>query len=190
MYSNNNFASRFEQGATPKPTGNAAYGTPGRPMGNPAIFGAPAVSNSGPVSSANYGTPGRPMGNPAIFGGQATNNGSSSSNYGANRPAGGNPAIFGGSAAAGPPSGGSLREISMSELRQHSSGNSLWIGFKGHVYDATGYVHSGGSQALSRGAGKDATQMIQRQHAWVKVDEVLKSKRVGILIPEDDSDSD
>lgn len=87
----------------------------------------------------------------------------------------------------------SLRKITLDELSDHDTATSLWIAYKGYVYDATDYKHSGGAQALQRGAGKDATQMIARQHSWVKVDEILKSKRIGVLVVEnyaDDSDDD
>ena len=159
MYSNFNSRAGFDSDSSNK----SGYGAPGRPMGNPAIFGNPSQT-----STPSYGVPGRPMGNPAIFGPQAT----------ANQPAA--------SSFANPISSNSsgLRKISLSELAEHNTMGSLWIGYKGFVYDATDYKHSGGLQAILRGGGKDATQIINRQHSWVKVDEVLKSKRIGIL--EDD----
>jgi cytochrome b involved in lipid metabolism len=108
----------------------------------------------------------------------------------------GNPAIFGAQAsqpvassfASANTTNSGLRKISRSELAQHNAMGSLWIGYKGHVYDATEYKHSGGLQAILRGGGKDATQMINRQHSWVKVDEILKSKRIGILEESEDDD--
>ena len=94
-------------------------------------------------------------------------------------------------AAPAAPLNNSLRQIRKSELAEHRTMQSLWIGYKGYVYDATDYKHSGGIQALLRGAGKDATQMILRQHSWVKVDEQLKNKKIGILVTQDsDDDSD
>lgn len=215
MYSNYN-ANQLNQNKDsnpPLPKPASTYGAPGRPMGNQAIFGPQATTQTAPPS---YGSAGRPMGNPAIFGPQTQ---SSTPSYSAPVRPMGNPAIFGPQATqpaannfGGPRVAGgntgigaqvrpgafagnntALRQITLSELSDHDNADSLWIGFKGYVYDATQYRHSGGAQAILRGAGKDATQMIARQHGWVKVDEMLKDKRVGVLVVEangDDSDDD
>jgi cytochrome b involved in lipid metabolism len=127
-------------------------------------------------ASNSYGQPANSYGQPANSYGQPANS------YGI-RPVA--------NATAQIPQANNLRPIRNWELAEHNTSDSLWIGYKGYVYDATTYRHSGGLSAILRGAGKDATKMITIQHSWVKVDQVLKSTRIGILADQaPDSDDD
>ncbi|KAI9208397.1 uncharacterized protein BJ171DRAFT_472052 [Polychytrium aggregatum] len=72
----------------------------------------------------------------------------------------------------------SSRVISLEELAQHNTPESLWLAYRGTVYDATG-----GKKMLLLGAGKDATDLINSRHPWVNVDKVLSryGRKVGVL---------
>lgn len=55
-------------------------------------------------------------------------------------------------------------KISLEELKTHNSGNSLWMGIKGKVYDVTEYVkkHPGG-RIIFKGVGEDATTLFSKK---------------------------
>ncbi len=73
--------------------------------------------------------------------------------------------------------------ITLDELRQHSTAADAWIALKGKVYDITAYVkyHPGGAKVVLKEAGKDATQVFAKHHAWVDADYILAKSAVGWL---------
>jgi len=77
-----------------------------------------------------------------------------------------------------------LRPICYSELARHRSKDSLWMGLNGSVYDCTDYVsfHPGGYEEISRGAGKDATDLFNEVHSWVNAETMLKPFLLGRLV--------
>lgn len=56
---------------------------------------------------------------------------------------------------------GKLRPISMKEVEQHNTKDSLWTVLDGKVYDLTSYLdyHPGGERKLMMGAGSDCTSL-------------------------------
>jgi cytochrome b involved in lipid metabolism len=56
---------------------------------------------------------------------------------------------------------GGLRAITMAEIKQHNTAESMWTVLNGNVYDLTMYVdyHPGGPKKLMMGAGKDCTSL-------------------------------
>jgi len=75
------------------------------------------------------------------------------------------------------------REITKEELAKRSSASNAWIAINGKVYDVTQYIsrHPGGRSTIMDGVGKDATQMFNRAHSYVKAELVLPGKQVGVL---------
>jgi cytochrome-b5 reductase len=60
----------------------------------------------------------------------------------------------------------------------------LYLAFKGKVYNCTAYLpfHPGGKGKLMRGAGKDASELINKVHPWVNIDKLLEKCFVGYLV--------
>jgi cytochrome b involved in lipid metabolism len=73
------------------------------------------------------------------------------------------------------------KEIMIEELAKHSKKNDCWLALFGKVYDVTQYVsqHPGGSIIL-RAAGKDATDLFNKNHPWVS-EMIYKKYYIGIL---------
>lgn len=81
----------------------------------------------------------------------------------------------------------------MAEVRQHrklTDEGGVWMVVAGKVYNITPYIefHPGGAAELMKGAGKDGTKLIQKIHAWVNVDAMLRSCLLGVLVPEEEED--
>lgn len=75
------------------------------------------------------------------------------------------------------------RLISMEEVKQHKTGDSIWTVLKGHVYNISPYMkyHPGGVDFLMKGAGRDCTSLFNKYHAWVNAEFLLEKCLVGIL---------
>lgn len=87
-----------------------------------------------------------------------------------------------------------MRPITMAEVRQHrklTDDGGVWMVVSGRVYNVTPYIefHPGGAAELMKGAGKDATKLIQKIHAWVNVEAMLRSCLLGVLVTEDDDNN-
>lgn len=74
------------------------------------------------------------------------------------------------------------RRLTKSEIAQHNTRTSMWIIVRGVVFDVTAFVslHPGGASVISQFAGRDATELFNRQHgdsrsAWDR----LNDFRVG-----------
>ncbi|KAG9453467.1 hypothetical protein H6P81_006371 [Aristolochia fimbriata] len=75
------------------------------------------------------------------------------------------------------------RLISMDEVRQHKTGDSIWTVLKGRVYNISPYMkfHPGGMDMLMKAAGKDCTSLFNKYHAWVNAEFLLERCLVGFL---------
>ncbi|KAL7616865.1 hypothetical protein Lser_V15G03926 [Lactuca serriola] len=75
------------------------------------------------------------------------------------------------------------RVISLSEVKQHQSEDSMWTVLKGRVYNITPYMkfHPGGVDMLMKAVGKDCTALFNKYHAWVNAEFMLEKCLVGIL---------
>lgn len=83
-----------------------------------------------------------------------------------------------------------LLRVTPSMLKeQHGrKGRDAWTSYRGKVYNISPYApyHPGGKGELLRGAGKDSGQLFQEVHPWVNWDGILGECLVGILVSEND----
>ncbi|XP_006657577.1 cytochrome b5 domain-containing protein RLF [Oryza brachyantha] len=77
------------------------------------------------------------------------------------------------------------RLISLEEVKQHKTGDSIWTVLKGRVYNIAPYMkfHPGGVDMLMKAAGKDSTALFNKYHAWVNFEFLLEKCLVGFLDP-------
>ncbi|WVZ62517.1 hypothetical protein U9M48_012256 [Paspalum notatum var. saurae] len=77
------------------------------------------------------------------------------------------------------------RLISLDEVKQHKSGDSIWTVLKGRVYNIAPYMkfHPGGVDMLMKASGKDCTALFNKYHAWVNAEFLLEKCLVGFLDP-------
>lgn len=81
--------------------------------------------------------------------------------------------------------GAPLRAVTMEEVRQHRSEHDAWAVFHGKVYNITPYLHyhPGGVSILMKAAGKDATSLFNKYHAWVNLEGMMSvSQRTRITV--------
>eukprot|EP00171_Calliarthron_tuberculosum_P015063 IDg15063t1 len=73
--------------------------------------------------------------------------------------------------------------ITIEEVASHKSRTDAWMIIDGTVYDVTPYLeyHPGGIPIMMSGAGKDATALVLKYHAWVNVEAMLERCVVGYL---------
>jgi cytochrome-b5 reductase len=72
--------------------------------------------------------------------------------------------------------------ITLSVLEQHNTSNDLWVAVNGNVYDLTHfYTHPGGRQILLHMAGKDATEVFEKQRHSKYAISALQKFLVGPL---------
>lgn len=73
------------------------------------------------------------------------------------------------------------RLISLAEVKQHKSGDSIWTILKGRVYNISPYMkfHPGGVDMLMKAAGKDCTSLFNKYHAWVNDEFMMEKCLVG-----------
>ncbi|KAH9006777.1 cytochrome b5-like heme/steroid binding domain-containing protein [Lactarius hatsudake] len=57
----------------------------------------------------------------------------------------------------------STKVVSLNELRQHTTKESIWVLLNGKVYDVTKFIdeHPGGDEVILSEAGKDATEAFE-----------------------------
>jgi fatty acid desaturase len=77
---------------------------------------------------------------------------------------------------------GELRSITSKELGQHNTPESLWVGYRGQVFDLTEFVqkHPGGSDVLLFAGGRDVTIVFEIYHNLV-LSASLKPYLIGTL---------
>ncbi|KAJ5574251.1 uncharacterized protein N7459_008678 [Penicillium hispanicum] len=89
---------------------------------------------------------------------------------------------------AGMPPG--LLRVTPSLLKSQNGrkGRDAWTSYQGKVYNISPYLpyHPGGKGELLRGAGKDSARLFQEIHPWVNWDGILSECLVGILVSEND----
>ncbi|KAJ5132274.1 Heme/steroid binding protein [Penicillium atrosanguineum] len=81
---------------------------------------------------------------------------------------------------------------SMLKIQNGRKGRDAWTSYQGKVYNIQPYVpyHPGGKGELLRGAGKDSAQLFQEIHPWVNWDGILSECLIGILVSENDTQSE
>ncbi|KAJ3268963.1 hypothetical protein HDV01_002073 [Terramyces sp. JEL0728] len=79
-----------------------------------------------------------------------------------------------------------LKRYTDTDLAQHNKRDDMWMAYQGKVYNVTPYVafHPGGVPQLMRGAGKEATELIQKIHPWVNIDMMLDKCMIGYYVKE------
>jgi predicted heme/steroid binding protein len=79
-----------------------------------------------------------------------------------------------------------IARYTLEELKLHNKKDDVWMSYKGKIYNCTRYIpfHPGGAGQLMRGAGKDATDLISKVHAWVNIEVMLDKCFVGFLVKE------
>lgn len=80
--------------------------------------------------------------------------------------------------------GGPKRQVTKSELAEHTSQFDCWTAYNGTVYNITQYLqyHPGGVKKLMLGAGKDCTALFDKYHRWVNAESFLSKCVVGTLV--------
>ena len=78
------------------------------------------------------------------------------------------------------------KDITISEVKQHSKSYDGWIILRGKVYNITPYLayHPGGSAIIESCLGKDATSLFDKYHSWVNIDNLVGALLIGYLIVE------
>ena len=73
--------------------------------------------------------------------------------------------------------------ISMDELDAHNTPESLWVAFRGEVFDVTSFQdeHPGGAAILQENAGKDATEEFDMAGHGPDALEMTRSYVIGRL---------
>ncbi|KPA86907.1 hypothetical protein ABB37_00944 [Leptomonas pyrrhocoris] len=112
------------------------------------------------------------------------------SNSGFGSPSSGSPGgtapAFPSSAAQHPPgSRAALPRMTPQEVSRHNTPDDLWMVIRNVVYDCTEFqrFHPGGEKLLLACAGRDATDVYDRFHAWVSCESFMGPYAVGILAP-------
>ncbi|ODV88881.1 hypothetical protein CANCADRAFT_130429 [Tortispora caseinolytica NRRL Y-17796] len=75
------------------------------------------------------------------------------------------------------------REITLEEVAQHDSKDSLWLVVRGKVIDATKFLddHPGGVEVIYDVAGQDATESYEDIGHSSEADAMLRDMEIGIL---------
>eukprot|EP00271_Cylindrocystis_brebissonii_P002545 TRINITY_DN13239_c0_g1_i2.p1 TRINITY_DN13239_c0_g1~~TRINITY_DN13239_c0_g1_i2.p1 ORF type:complete len:189 (-),score=35.20 TRINITY_DN13239_c0_g1_i2:930-1496(-) len=78
---------------------------------------------------------------------------------------------------------GPRRRVSIAEVREHKSGEAIWTILFGNVYNISPYLkyHPGGVEILMKVAGRDATALFNKYHAWVNYQFMLEKCFIGPL---------
>jgi cytochrome-b5 reductase len=80
----------------------------------------------------------------------------------------------------------------MAEVRRHHKPGDTWMVIHGMVYDVSMYseYHPGGLDAIMSGAGKDATKLFEKFHAWVNPAFMLEKCCLGYVEADSAADYD
>lgn len=76
-----------------------------------------------------------------------------------------------------------LIKLSRKEVSKHNSERSCWVIYNRCVYDVTSYLskHPGPRGIILKFAGKDITEVFNRIHVDVNINEILKGKVKGFV---------
>ncbi|KAK9372360.1 uncharacterized protein V1513DRAFT_427617 [Lipomyces chichibuensis] len=85
---------------------------------------------------------------------------------------------------SGRPNGVAPVQITVDELKLHSTQEDAWTALGGKVYNISPYMryHPGGVKELMRCAGRDGTKLFNITHVWVNYDRMLSNCFVGYLV--------
>lgn len=72
--------------------------------------------------------------------------------------------------------------LTWAEVAQHRTVDDCWTVVDGKIFDVTNYIpfHPGGRKIM-QGAGKDATDLFYKYHAWVNIDTILAKSYIGMV---------
>ncbi|KAK9369964.1 hypothetical protein V1509DRAFT_618100 [Lipomyces kononenkoae] len=86
---------------------------------------------------------------------------------------------------SGRPQGIRPMQISLEELKRHSTKEDAWTTLGGKVYNISPYLryHPGGVKELMRCAGRDGTRLFNITHMWVNYERLLSNCFIGYLVP-------
>lgn len=75
------------------------------------------------------------------------------------------------------------KEYTMEEVSQHNNPPSIWTVYKGDVYDITMYVdsHPGGVEILKPIYGKDMTELYDKNHSYIKIQNFIGPLKIGTI---------
>ena len=78
---------------------------------------------------------------------------------------------------------GGMKKYTIEEVKAHNSEFDCWVILSGKVYNITPYLayHPGGKSILVKVAGKDATDLFNKFHAWVNIEGMIGKLLVGIV---------
>ena len=78
---------------------------------------------------------------------------------------------------------GGLKEYTMEEVSKHNDFPSIWTVYNGFVYDITMYLdyHPGGIDILKSVYGKDMTEMYNKFHSYIKIDNFIGKFKIGYI---------
>ena len=81
------------------------------------------------------------------------------------------------------------RMITVEELQQHTTAQSIWINIDKKVYDVTQWVkhHPGGELAITNVAGRDVSDLVRQLHKPEAWESKVKHWCVGNLVTAEDS---
>jgi hypothetical protein len=69
---------------------------------------------------------------------------------------------------------------------QHNVQSDCWTSYNGKVYNITQYLdyHPGGIPILMEAAGKDCTNLFNKYHRWINIENMLDTCLIGDIIEE------
>jgi cytochrome b involved in lipid metabolism len=75
------------------------------------------------------------------------------------------------------------RAFTPDEISAHNSEGDNWMVIRGVVYDVSKFAefHPGGTDIMTKYAGKDVTDLYDVFHPWVNAEAMLSSCMVGVL---------
>lgn len=86
-----------------------------------------------------------------------------------------------------------FQRVTPSQLKTMTGrkGKPAWSSWQGKVYNITPYLpfHPGGEAELMKAAARDGTKLFMDVHPWVNWENMLGTCLVGVMVPEDYSES-
>ena len=78
---------------------------------------------------------------------------------------------------------GGLKEYTVEEVAKHNDLPSVWSIYKGNVYDITMYLdyHPGGIDILKPCFGKDMTELFDKYHSYIRIDNFIGKFKIGYI---------
>eukprot|EP00569_Conticribra_weissflogii_P008765 CAMPEP_0171370466 /NCGR_PEP_ID=MMETSP0879-20121228/8049_1 /TAXON_ID=67004 /ORGANISM="Thalassiosira weissflogii, Strain CCMP1336" /LENGTH=216 /DNA_ID=CAMNT_0011878943 /DNA_START=69 /DNA_END=719 /DNA_ORIENTATION=+ len=75
------------------------------------------------------------------------------------------------------------RDITLEEVKKHDRSYDGWMILRGKVYNIGPYLayHPGGSAILEKVCGRDGTELFDRYHAWVNIENLIGPLLLGYL---------